>query len=64
MSNPKDIDRMTPAEMATLKNDLEIEYVECKSAIEKRAIHLQIETLGEIIKGRKLLKEVDDILSA
>jgi hypothetical protein len=64
MSNAKDIDLMTPAEMASLKTDLEIEYVDCKDPLEKRMIHLQIETLGELIKGRKLLKEVDSLLAS
>jgi hypothetical protein len=64
MSNAKDFTPMNAAELTSLKTDLEIEYVDCKDPLEKRMIHLQIETLGELIKGRKLLKEVDSLLAS
>ncbi len=53
---------LSNAELQNLKNSLEIEYANCPDDTNKRGIHFEIECINEILKGRKLLKETDELL--
>jgi len=60
MSKPKYVP-MSVNEIMDCKTKLEIEYGESTSDLDKRAIHIQIECLNTMLKGRKIIKEIESL---
>jgi len=52
---------MSVNEIMDCKTKLEIEYGESTSDLDKRAIHIQIECLNTMLKGRKIIKEIESL---